>query len=111
MPDSTALRDALNQSPNNLSLLLLHGRACMEEMKLDEARAAFTSSALELDPDLTDAHLGIARVLFIEGDTSGAAVRCRARPLPGAGQSPRPTCSSPASYLSRGRSCEGRRAL
>lgn len=74
MPDSTALRDALNQSPNNLSLLLLHGRACMEEMKLDEARAAFTR-ALEIDPDLTDAHLGIARVLFIEGETSGAAVR------------------------------------
>ena len=74
MPDSSALRDALNQSPNNLSLLLLHGRACLEEMMLDEARAAF-GRALELAPDHTDAQLGMARVLFMEGETSGAAVR------------------------------------
>ncbi|MFO0442650.1 MAG: tetratricopeptide repeat protein, partial [bacterium] len=74
MPDSSALRDALNQSPNNLSLLLLHGRSCLEEMKLDEARATF-GRALELSPDHTDAQLGMARVLFLEGETSGAAVR------------------------------------
>lgn len=74
MPDSSALRDALQQSPNNLSLLLLHGRACLEEMKLDEARATF-GHALELSPDHTDAQLGMARVLFLEGETSGAAVR------------------------------------
>lgn len=74
MPNSTALRDALTQSPNNLSLLLLYGRACLEELHLDEAREVFTR-ALEQDPDQTDAMLGIAKVLFMEGDTSGAAVR------------------------------------
>jgi AAA+ superfamily predicted ATPase/Tfp pilus assembly protein PilF len=74
MPNSSALRDALNQSPNNLSLLLLYGRACLEELHLDEAREVFTR-ALEIDPDQTDAQLGIAKVLFMEGNTSGAAVR------------------------------------
>ncbi len=74
MPNSSALRDALTQSPNNLSLLLLYGRACLEELHLDEAREVFTR-ALEQDPDQTDAMLGIAKVLFMEGDTSGAAVR------------------------------------
>jgi len=74
MPNSSALRDALKQSPSNLSLLLLHGRACLEELHLDEAREMFTR-ALEIDPDQTDAMLGIAKVLFMEGETSGAAVR------------------------------------
>ena len=74
MPNSSALRDALKQSPNNLSLLLLYGRACLEELHLDEAREVFTR-ALEQDPDQTDAMLGIAKVSFMEGDTSGAAVR------------------------------------
>jgi tetratricopeptide (TPR) repeat protein len=61
MPNSSALRDALKQSPNNLSLLLLYGRACLEELHLDEAREVFTR-ALEQDPDQTDAMLGIAKV-------------------------------------------------
>jgi len=74
MPNSSALRDALKQSPNNLSLLLLYGRACLEDLHLDEAREVFTR-ALEQDPDQTDAMLGIAKVSFMEGDTSGAAVR------------------------------------
>lgn len=74
MSNSTALRDALKQSPNNVSLLLLYGRACLEELHLDEAREVF-GRALEIDPDLTDAHLGIAKVLFMEGNTSGTAVR------------------------------------
>jgi AAA+ superfamily predicted ATPase len=74
MSDSSALRDALKQSPNNLSLLLLHGRACLEEMMLEEARKTF-GRALELAPDHADAQLGMARVLFLEGEISGAAVR------------------------------------
>lgn len=74
MPNSSALRDALQQSPNNLSLLLLYGRACLEELHLDEAREVF-DRALEIDPDQTDAMLGIAKVHFLEGDPSGAAVR------------------------------------
>jgi cytochrome c-type biogenesis protein CcmH/NrfG len=64
MSDSSALRDALKQSPNNLSLLLLHGRACLEEMMLEEARKTF-GRALELAPDHADAQLGMARVLFL----------------------------------------------
>lgn len=74
MPNSSALRDALNQSPNNLSLLLLYGRACLEELHLDEAREIFTR-ALEQDPEQTDAQLGVAKVSFMEGNTSAAAVR------------------------------------
>jgi AAA+ superfamily predicted ATPase/Tfp pilus assembly protein PilF len=74
MSKSSALRDALKQSPNNLSLLLLYGRACLEELHLDEAREVFTR-ALDVDPDQTDAQLGIAKVLFLEGNNSGAAVR------------------------------------
>lgn len=74
MSNSTALRDALKQSPTNLSLLLLYGRACLEELHLDEAREMF-GRALEVDPDQADAHLGIAKVLFMEGNPSGAAVR------------------------------------
>lgn len=74
MSKSSALRDALKQSPNNLSLLLLYGRACLEELHLDEAREVF-ARALDVDPDQTDAQLGIAKVLFLEGNNSGAAVR------------------------------------
>lgn len=33
------------------------------------------AGALEIAPDHTDALLGMARVLFMEGETSGAAVR------------------------------------
>jgi AAA+ superfamily predicted ATPase len=74
MSKSSALRDALTQSPNNLSLLLLFGRACLEELHLDKARDVFTR-ALDIDPGQTDAQLGIAKVFFLEGNTSGAAVR------------------------------------
>lgn len=74
MPDSNALRDALERSPNNLALLLLHARACLDEVRLDEAREIF-QRVLEIEPDHVEGHLGIARVLFLEGDTSGAAVR------------------------------------
>jgi SpoVK/Ycf46/Vps4 family AAA+-type ATPase len=74
MSSLTALRDALRQSPNNVSLLLLYGRACLDGLQLDDARGAF-DRVLALDAEQTDAHLGIARVLFLQGDVSGAAVR------------------------------------
>lgn len=74
MSSLTAIRDALEQSPNNLSLLLLYGRACLEGLQLDDARSAF-DRVLALDTEQTDAHLGIAKVLFLQGDNSGAAVR------------------------------------
>ncbi len=74
MSSLQAIRDALKQSPDNVSMLLLYGRACLEQLHLDEAREAF-ERVLVLDPNHIDAHLGVARVLFMEGDTSGAAVR------------------------------------
>lgn len=74
MSSIQAIRDALEQSPTNISLLLLYGRACLEGLHLDEARAVF-ERVLAIEPEQLDAHLGVARVLFMHGDTSGAAVR------------------------------------
>jgi len=74
MSSLQAIRDALQQSPDNPSLLLLYGRACLEQLHLDEARGAF-ERVLEIDPAHADAQIGIARVHYLEGDTSGAAVR------------------------------------
>lgn len=70
----SAIRDALAQSPHNPSLLLLLGHACVEELQLDEATKMF-DRVLDIDPDQIEAQLGIARVLLIRGDSSGAAVR------------------------------------
>lgn len=74
MSSLQAIRDALQQSPDNISLLLLYSRACLEQLQLDEARESF-EKVLELDAQQIDAHLGIARVLFLQGESSGAAVR------------------------------------
>jgi len=70
----SAIRDALAQSPNNPSLLLLFGHACVEELQLDDAEKMF-DRVLDIDPDQIEAQLGIARVMLIRGDSSGAAVR------------------------------------
>ena len=70
----SAIREALAQSPQNISLLLLFARECIEELRIDEAREVL-ESVLAIDPDQIDAHLGIARVLYLQGDLSGAAVR------------------------------------
>ncbi|MCX6855534.1 MAG: tetratricopeptide repeat protein, partial [Verrucomicrobia bacterium] len=74
MSSLQAIRDAIEQSPDNISLLLLYSRACLDQLHLDEARESF-ERVLELDPQQIDAHLGIAKVLFMQGETSGAAVR------------------------------------
>ncbi len=74
MSSLSALRDALRQSPNNISLLLLYGKASLDGLHLDEAREAF-EQVLTLDALQMDAQLGMARVLFMQGDNSGAAVR------------------------------------
>ncbi len=74
MSSLQAIRDALKQSPDNVSLLLLHGHACLDQLQLDEARSAF-ERVLSLDPGHADAQIGVARVLFLQGDASGAAVR------------------------------------
>jgi AAA+ superfamily predicted ATPase len=70
----TAIRDALAKSPNNPSLLLLHGHACVEELQLDQAVEMY-ERVLDIDPDQIEAQLGIARALLFRGDSSGAAVR------------------------------------
>jgi transitional endoplasmic reticulum ATPase len=77
MAQLTAIREALEQSPDNISLLLLHGQACVDELCLAEARESF-SRAIDLQPDMPEAHLGLARILMLEGDLSAAAVRVEA---------------------------------
>ncbi|MCA1964313.1 MAG: AAA family ATPase [Prosthecobacter sp.] len=74
MSSLQAIRDALEQSPDNVSLLLLYGHACLEKLRLLDARESF-ERVLELDPTHTDAQLGVAKVLLLLGETSGAAVR------------------------------------
>lgn len=74
MSSLQAIQDALEQSPDNIALLLLYGRASLEQLHLEDAQEAF-ERVLALDPQHTDAHLGVARVLFLQGEPSGAAVR------------------------------------
>lgn len=74
MSSLQAIRDALEQSPDNVSLLLLFGHTCLEQLHLEDARESF-ERVLALEPDHSDAQLGVARVLFLEGENSGAAVR------------------------------------
>lgn len=74
MSSLQAIRDALEQSPDNVSLLLLFGHACLDQLHLEDARESF-ERVLELDPEHGDAQLGVAKVLFMQGETSGAAVR------------------------------------
>ncbi len=69
-----AFQDALRQSPENVPLLLLYGRACLEELQMEDAVAAY-ERAVEIDPRHTDAQLGLARALLASGHASKAAVR------------------------------------
>jgi transitional endoplasmic reticulum ATPase len=69
-----AFQDALRQSPENVPLLLLYGRACLEELQMEDAVAAY-EKAVELEPRHTDAQLGLARALILSGNASKAAVR------------------------------------
>ena len=72
-----SLREALAVSPQNVPLLFLFGQACLDELSFDEARAAF-DRILQLEPAHADAKLGIARVLYLSGNTSEAVVRAEA---------------------------------
>ncbi len=72
-----SLREALAVSPQNVPLLFLFGQACLDELSFGEARAAF-DRILQLEPAHTDAKLGIARVLYLSGNTSEAVVRAEA---------------------------------
>ena len=72
-----SLREALAVSPENIPLLLLFGHACSDELSFAEARAAF-DRILQADPAHVEAKLGIARVLYLSGNTSEAVVRAEA---------------------------------
>lgn len=74
MPDLDSLRRALRRSPGNTALLLLYGQRCLDDLQFTEARQAF-ERLLTVDPGHFEAQLGIARVLFLDGKTSEAAVR------------------------------------
>ncbi len=69
-----SLREALEQSPDNVALLLLYGHACLDEIQLEEAHETF-ARILGIDPDHIEAQLGLARAMVLQGDTSAAAVR------------------------------------
>jgi transitional endoplasmic reticulum ATPase len=71
------LRQALAHSPDNLPLLLLFAHAALDEWALDDARTAF-EQALAIEPNRPEAQVGIARVLFLAGKASEAAVRTEA---------------------------------
>jgi transitional endoplasmic reticulum ATPase len=69
-----SLREALAVSPQNIPLLLMFGQACLDELSFEEARAAF-DRILQSDAAHEEAKLGIARVLYLSGNTSEAVVR------------------------------------
>ena len=69
-----SLRLALDHSPDNVPLLLVYGKACIDELQLPEARGSFLL-ALKVQPGNAEARLGLARVVMMEGKTSEAAVR------------------------------------
>jgi transitional endoplasmic reticulum ATPase len=73
-PRFRSLREAVALSPYNIPLLLLFAEACIDELRLSEARAAFDRVLLN-SPDHVEAKLGVARVLYLAGNTSEAAVR------------------------------------
>jgi transitional endoplasmic reticulum ATPase len=73
-PRFRSLREAVALSPHNIPLLLLFAEACIDELRLSEARAAF-DRVLPNSPDHIEAKLGVARVLYLAGNTSEAAVR------------------------------------
>jgi AAA+ superfamily predicted ATPase len=74
MSQLDALRQALAHSPDNPPLLLLFAHAALDEWALDDARWAF-EKVLVLEPNRPEAQIGVARVLFLAGKASEAAVR------------------------------------
>ena len=61
-PKFRSLREAVALSPQNIPLLLLFAEACMDELRLSEARTVLDRVLLN-GPDHVEAKLGIARVL------------------------------------------------
>jgi len=74
MQSLSTLRRAIEDAPTNVRLWLLFGQTLVSRGELTEARKAF-ESALQLAPAHPEACLGVAQVLFREGNLSEAAVR------------------------------------
>jgi transitional endoplasmic reticulum ATPase len=76
-PDTTilnSLRDALDNSPENLPLRLVYARKCEDTYAWSEALTIYRG-ILEKYPTHPSGHLGIARSLFFQGEISEAEVR------------------------------------
>ena len=69
-----ALKAALAATPRNVPLLVIVGKMHEDRFELAEARACF-DRALAEEPGHPEAHLGIARLLDLSGETSEATVR------------------------------------
>lgn len=69
-----SLRLALQQSPDNVPLMLLYARACLEEFSPAEARETYLS-CIRRDPGNAEARTGLAQVAVLEGKASEAVVR------------------------------------
>jgi AAA+ superfamily predicted ATPase len=69
-----ALRLALQHSPDNTPLLMLFAEGCLDDGLVEEAERSF-QRVLSNDPAHAEARLGLARVAFLQGKTSQAAVR------------------------------------
>jgi len=87
MSQTSALREALKVSPDNVPLLLLLGDGCLNEFSPDEAHTAFTRAS-ELEPANPAPKLGVARALHILGRTSEAILRTEAVTVGHAGYAP-----------------------
>lgn len=74
MADSHSLREALAHSPDNIPLLLVYAAACLEEWAVGDARESY-DRVIRIDSGNREAKLGIARVLYLDGKVSEAAVR------------------------------------
>jgi len=70
----TALKAALAATPRNVPLLVIVGKMHEDKFELAEARACFDRVLAE-EPNHAEAHLCIARLLDLSGETSEAAVR------------------------------------
>jgi transitional endoplasmic reticulum ATPase len=69
-----ALKAALAASPANIPLLILVGKMHEDRFELADARACF-DRVIAQQSDHAEAHLGIARLLDLGGESSEAAVR------------------------------------
>lgn len=75
--DLTALKAALEASPDNVPLLMMVAQAHEDQFELEEARHHL-ERVLGIDPDHGGALVGMARLLDLGGESSQAIVRLEA---------------------------------